>query len=71
MKWANDSSQNFLFHSTDYSYSWNITEHRRQVVLLRIRKVTVSNLGMETGNPDWGLSLFSSVPVGEFRNGTL
>jgi hypothetical protein len=31
-------------------------------LLLRIREVTGSNLGLETGSPDWGFSCFSSVP---------
>jgi hypothetical protein len=33
-------------------------------LLLRIREVPASNLGSETGYPDYGFSLFSSVPQG-------
>jgi hypothetical protein len=40
-------------------------------LLLPIQKVPVSNLGTDTGYARWGLSLFYSVPPGEFGDITL
>jgi hypothetical protein len=40
-------------------------------LLLRIREVPRSNLGPETGYPNWGFSWFSSVPPGECRDRSL
>jgi hypothetical protein len=37
-------------------------------LLLRIREVLCSNIGPETGNPDWGVLWFYLVPLGEFRD---
>jgi hypothetical protein len=40
-------------------------------LLLRIREVLVSNLGLETGYPEWELSWFFSVPPGKWRDSAL
>jgi hypothetical protein len=39
--------------------------------LFRIREVLGSNIGLETGYPDWGFSWFSSVPPGKCLANTL
>jgi hypothetical protein len=51
-------------------YEWNQkTEHRGWVDnMFRIREVHGSNLGLETGYPDWRFSWFSTVLPGTFRN---
>jgi hypothetical protein len=41
------------------------------VLLLCIREVPGSNLGPETGYPDWDFSWFFSVPPEKFRDSTL
>jgi hypothetical protein len=41
------------------------------ILLLCIREVPESNLGLETGYPGWKFSSFSSVPPGKFRYSTL
>jgi hypothetical protein len=51
-----------------YFYSFHRTSWSRCFTrLLRTREVPGSNLGLETGYPDWGFSWFSSVPPGNRR----
>jgi hypothetical protein len=38
--------------------------------LTRIRELLSSNLGRDSGYPDWGISWFSSVSLGKFRYST-
>jgi hypothetical protein len=40
-------------------------------LLLRILEFPGSNLGLDTGYPDWGVSWFSPVPPGNCRDNTL
>jgi hypothetical protein len=58
--------------------SWmtrNYNERRSRAIcaptLLDIQEIQDSNLGPETGYPDWGFRSFSSDPPGKFRDTTL
>jgi hypothetical protein len=51
--------------------AWSLLQNvlvRWLTFLLRTREVPGSNLGPETGYPDWGISWLSSVPPGKCRN---
>jgi hypothetical protein len=79
VQWRKESRRISSFHnililsyrrSVIYSSPVNIVAEWL-TLLLRIREVSVSNLGSETGYPDWGLSWYFSVSPGEFRNSTI